>query len=164
MIKKEKNLQSRELQVNARKGLEPNLQSDYNTVKVGNKIVGKVIGNEFVKKVHSSRHFLKKPEAIAFDVQTIHQALSLGATRLKILDLDTGVIYTVTISLIFSNGFYFNRGYGEQIGLSLDYWQKVKKDSAQNLPTPPKRNAFHKRSGLPQSSSSDAVNQPQLWM
>jgi hypothetical protein len=92
-------------------------------IRVGKKIVGKVVENEFVKKVHSVKHFLHKPPAIAFDVGSLEQAQKLGATQVKIIDLDSGIVYKVTIELILEKGFRFNRGYGNQIGLTLNYWQ-----------------------------------------
>ncbi len=91
-------------------------------IRVGDKIVGKVSGNEFVKKVHSTKHFLHKPPAIAFDVDSLEKAKKLGATRVTIIDLDTGFIYRVTIELIYEKGFRFNRGHGNQIGLTLNHW------------------------------------------
>jgi len=91
-------------------------------VRVGNKVVGKIVDGEFVKKVHSTKHFLHTPPAIAFDIDSLNQARNLGATRVKIIDLDTGVIYRVTIEVILKKGFLFNRGHGDQIGLPLKIW------------------------------------------
>ena len=122
MNNKRKNLQSRELQVDARKGFRPILQHHYSIVKAGNKIVGKVVDDEFVKKVHSLKHFLHTPPAIAFDVDSLNQTRNLDATRVKIFDLDTGIVYRVTIGVILKKGFLFNRGYGDQIGLALKVW------------------------------------------
>jgi hypothetical protein len=119
-----KGLQSGTPQANARIGSHAISHSDYSTkIRVGDKVVGKVIGDEFVKSVRSKRHFLEKPPAIAFDVESLDQARALGATRVKIIDLDTGTVYRVTIELIYSKGFHFNRGHGDQIGLTLNYWQ-----------------------------------------
>ena len=122
-MENEKDLRSREPQVVAKPGATPSLPFNYTSkIKVGARVVGEVVGDEFVKKVHSKRHFLRKPPAIAFDIESIETAKSLGATSVKIVDLDTGIIYQVTISLLLQQGFLFNRGFGNQIGLPLKYW------------------------------------------
>ena len=119
----QKNLQSREPQAHVKNGQCPISQPDYNTeIRVGEKIVGNVIGDEFIKKVHSTKHFLQKPRGIAFDEDSLEQAQKHGATRVKVIDLDTGIVYQVTIELIYKKGFHFNRGWGNQIGLTLDLW------------------------------------------
>jgi len=122
MDKNWKSLQSREPQAYSRKIGNTFSDSHYNIVRVGSKVVGKVVGDEFVKKLHSAKHFLHTPPAIAFDVESLDQARNLGATRVKIIDLDSGVIYRVTIEVILKRGFMFNRGFGDQIGLALKYW------------------------------------------
>ena len=118
-----KNLQSREPQAQVKNGLYPISQPHYSTkIMVGDKVVGKVLGDEFIKEVHSTKHFLQKPRAIAFDEDSLVQAQKHGATKVKVIDLDTGIVYRVTIELIYQKGFYFNRGWGNQIGLTLDLW------------------------------------------
>lgn len=120
----QKNLRSREPQVNARPGAKPSLHSHSTPkIKVGNKIVGVVVGDIFVKRLHSKTHFLRKPKAIAFDIDTLIQAQELGASLVRIIDLDTDLVYIVSIELIYEKGFYFNRGFGDQLGLTLNYWQ-----------------------------------------
>jgi len=120
----QKNLRSREPQVNARPGAKPSLQSHSTPkIKVGNKVVGEVVGGTFVKRLHSKTHFLRKPRAIAFDLDTLTQAQELGASLVRIVDLDTDLIYIVSIELIYEKGFYFNRGFGDQLGLTLNHWQ-----------------------------------------
>ena len=68
------------------------------------------------------KHFLNTQPAIAFDVDSLNQTRNLDATRVKIFDLDTGIVYRVTIGVILKKGFLFNRGYGDQIGLALKVW------------------------------------------
>ena len=118
----QKSPRSREPQASSRKSQKTFSKPNYSIVRVGNKVVGKVVGGEFVKKVHSTKHFLRTPPAIAFDIDSLNQARNLGATRVKIIDLDTGVIYRVTIEVILKKGFLFNRGHGDQIGLPLNIW------------------------------------------
>ena len=117
-----KNLR-REPQVNAMPGAIPSVDSNSTAkIQIGKKIVGVIKDGNFIKRVHSSKHFLRKPPAIAFDIDTLTQAQDLGAIKVKIIDLDTNTIYIASIELIFEKGFVFNRGYGIQIGLTLNYW------------------------------------------
>ena len=119
----QKSLRSREPQAHAMPGAKPSVDPNFTgKIKIGEKIVGVIKGENFIKRVHSAKHFLRKPPAIAFDVDTLTQAQDLGATRVKIIDLDTNSIYIASIELIFEKGFVFNRGYGIQIGLTLNYW------------------------------------------
>lgn len=122
-------------QASSRKSRKTFSNSHYNIVRVGNKVVGKVVGDEFVKKLHSVKHFLHTPPAIAFNLESLDQVRNLGATRVKIIDLDTGIIYRVTIEVILKRGFLFNRGFGDQIGLALKYWNfnKMGKPSQMSL-------------------------------
>ncbi len=96
--------------------------SKYNSIFVSGRFVGKVDGDTFHKSVTGSRHFLRKPPAIAFDVSTLRDAQNVGALSVKVLDRETGRKYHAPISLVMAKGFYFNRGFGEQIGLSLRYF------------------------------------------
>ena len=97
--------------------------NNFTRIMVGKAIVGFVENGIFYKKLHSSRHFLKKPKAIAFDVDSLDQARKLGAKQVKIFDLDSGIVYSISIDIIYQKGFTFNRGYGNQIGLTLNHWQ-----------------------------------------
>ncbi len=135
MNKNRKSLQYGPPQANSRKSRITSSNSKYNTIKVGNKVIGRIEGEEFVKPLRSSIHFLRKPPAIAFDVQSLHQAKAMGANSVKIRDLDTELVYRAPIELIFSKGFQFNRGYGEQIALTLEHWRCQKKKSGNGSPS-----------------------------
>jgi hypothetical protein len=91
---------------------------------VGNHIVGEVRGGEFIKKVKGTKHFLRKPPAIAFDISSLEEARACGATKVRVIDTESGKIYQAPISTIFAKGFSFNRGRGEQIGLRFVHWQQ----------------------------------------
>jgi hypothetical protein len=119
-----KSPRSREPQAYSRKSGQTLSNSHYSRkIRVGKKVVGKVEGDVFVKSVNSKKHFLRTPPAISFDVDSLQQAIELGASCVKIIDLDTGNVYRVTIEIIYEKGFYFNRGWGNQIGLTLNHWQ-----------------------------------------
>ena len=108
----------------------PSSQSNHSTkpekinIYIAGKIVGYVATDTFYKKLAGSRHFLRKPPAIAFDVASLEQAKAAGAEVVKVTDKETGITYTATILHIFAKGKKFNRGYGEQIYLTMNGWSR----------------------------------------
>lgn len=66
---------------------------------------------------------LRKPPSIAFDVASLEDARASGAKTVHIIDEESGKVYRASIPTILSNGFRFNRGRGDQIGLRFVYWQ-----------------------------------------
>lgn len=94
-------------------------------IKVNNHVVGSVVGKLFIKRVNGSVHFLRVPPAIAFDKQSLKDAISAGATDTMVIDKETGIAYCSTIEHIYTEGFLLDRGYGEQIALSMDGWTKL---------------------------------------
>tara|TARA_R100000084_G_C4547806_1_gene98660 strand:+ start:195 stop:533 length:339 start_codon:yes stop_codon:yes gene_type:complete len=93
-------------------------------VKVNKKVVGNVDGDTLHKTVDSSKHFLRTPPAIAFDELALSKAKEMGATKIKVKDKRTGLEYHTSIVNLENRGFTFNRGFGDQIGLSLSEWSK----------------------------------------
>lgn len=93
-------------------------------VRINKKVVGVVEGETFSKSVDSSKHFLRTPPAIAFDELALSKAEEYGASKVKVKDTLTGITYYSNIEAIRSRGFTFNRGFGNQIGLSLTDWSK----------------------------------------
>jgi len=94
-----------------------------NNISIGTQVVGKVLNGVFSKRVRGSRHFLRKPPAIALDIDTLEQALRLGATKVEVYDMESGIFYRAKIDLIYEKGFRFNRGFGDQIALCLNRWE-----------------------------------------
>lgn len=87
------------------------------------KILGIVFDNRLLRKVVSAkRHFLKRPKAIALDRETLDRAEEMGATEIEVVDQDSGKSYYCTIKYFRLHGFKLNRGYGEQIGLTMNNW------------------------------------------
>ena len=93
-------------------------------VKVNKKVVGNVDGDTLNKTLDSSKHFLRTPPAIAFDELALSKAKEMGATKIKVKDKRTGLEYHTSIVNLENRGFTFNRGFGDQIGLSLSEWSK----------------------------------------
>jgi hypothetical protein len=93
-------------------------------IYIAGKIVGYVANDTFYKRFAGSKHMLRKPPAIAFDVSSLEQAKAAGAEVVKVTDKETGITYTATILHIFAKGKKFNRGYGEQIYLAMNGWTR----------------------------------------
>lgn len=96
--------------------------SKRNYIYSGGKVVGRVENDTLHKTIRGSKHFLRKPPAIALDLAALDQAEQAGASRVEVVDVETGTRYRATIDHIREAGFQFDRGYGEQIGLELDGW------------------------------------------
>ncbi len=84
--------------------------------------VGHVKGDCFYKSIFGSRHMLRSPRAIAFDISSLKAAKQAGALRVQVTDKENKTIYRADIQRIFDNGFKINRGFGEQIALGLSNW------------------------------------------
>ena len=91
-------------------------------VRVGRHVVGHVLGDTFHKTLQPG-HFLRKPPAICFDVSSLADAAALGARKEHVTDAQTKHVYQAAFSAIRANGFPVRRGFGEQVGLELRYWQ-----------------------------------------
>jgi hypothetical protein len=90
-------------------------------------VIGKVEGEAFVKYVNGSRHFLRIPPAICFDVTSLKDAERAGAVYVEVIDRETSKSYRVMIRFIWEYGFKVNGGFGDQIALRFDKWQDVNK-------------------------------------
>lgn len=95
-------------------------QNHSTPIFVGRKVVGRVEGDVFSKSIRGSRHMLRHPRALAFDVSTLNDAETLGALWVKVLDLDSKTVYRASIRRIREKGKKFSRGCGEQIFLTLE--------------------------------------------
>jgi len=100
-------------------------QSHYTPIRVGGKIVGEVIDDEFCKTLCGSIHFFYKLDCWAFDIDSLKQAEKAGASTVKITDKETGIVYRAAISTIWNRGFQLpDYGYGKQIALKKRFWSK----------------------------------------
>jgi hypothetical protein len=94
-------------------------------IKVNNKVIGVVIGDKFTKKIKGSKHLLRIPPAISFDLKSLKDAYDAGAKSVAVLDTETGDSYFASMLDIYAQGRVIDRGYGRQIYLDLDKWEKV---------------------------------------
>jgi hypothetical protein len=97
------------------------------------KVVGCVENAVFKKTIIGSKHILRRPLALAFDVCSLEDASRAGAARCEVFDKQSGVHYCADIERIFSKGFRFNRGFGDQIALPLEAWMRYTTGAAQQL-------------------------------
>ena len=107
------------------------------------KPIGIVHGDTFTKSIDGSKHMLRQPKAIAFDVSTLDDAESIGATNAAITDRDTGLTYYASIADIRRYGFSVVRGFGRQIALPLSAYS-VDGDPPAVRPGQPVTNAERK--------------------
>ena len=101
-------------------------------IKINNRVIGKVENGVFIKNVIGSRHFLKKPPAIAFDISTLTKASQHGAITVKVKDTTTDIVYTSSMNKITEKGFEFDRGYGKQIALIMKEWKTNERTNSNN--------------------------------
>lgn len=102
-------------------------------IRVKHRIVGHVCGDTFYKKVKASRHFLRVPPAIAFDVQSLQDAQNAGAVFVEVTDKETDKRYRQSIDTILHRGFRVSRRYGEQVALPLGEWMTDQEPAAAQL-------------------------------
>jgi len=89
--------------------------------------MGRRIGHVQECVFHKSikpNHYLKKPPAIAFDVESLKDAEQAGAIWVHVKDKVTGVVYKASIAQIWRAGFEFDRGFGLQRALVLSAWTR----------------------------------------
>jgi hypothetical protein len=89
------------------------------------KVVGHVKGNEFIKKVHKSRHQLHKPRAWSCDIDVLQKVHATGAREIVLLEQEERVEWRAPLNLFWRKGFPINRGHGLQRGLSTRHWKQI---------------------------------------
>ncbi len=86
------------------------------------KIVGYVVDGVF-ERLFRSEHMLQKPQALAFDLVSLGQIQALNVKTLRLTNTETGKVYSVFLSVFLERSFEFDRGFGKQRALRLEYWQ-----------------------------------------
>ncbi|HEY3311216.1 MAG TPA: hypothetical protein VGK00_06200 [Anaerolineales bacterium] len=92
-----------------------------NSVEIfaGRRFVGRVTGDVFSKTIEGSKHIMKDPPALFWDVQALKDAEAVGAEVVEVKDRESGNVYTARIATIWQKPIYKNYGYGDQVGLRL---------------------------------------------
>lgn len=120
-------------------GGQPGSQIHYSTNKsgkgtpiyAGSKPVGTVADGVFKKRICGSKHLLRQPPAIAFDLQSLKDAEAAGAMWVEVTDAESGRVYRAAMAAIWAEGKPFNRGHGPQWYLALGYWNRPAVSPAQ---------------------------------
>lgn len=89
----------------------------------GGRSAGRVIAGTLRKSISASRHLLKKPPAIAFDVSVLEDAARLGAVRVEVRDTESGTVYRAELADFWQYALRLNRGFGKQLALPLNRWR-----------------------------------------
>ena len=106
------------------KSVGANVLNHSTPIYVGSKVVGQVCTEIFYKSIIGSKHLLRKPPAIAFDISSLNDSERAGAMWIEVKDNESGNIFKATIQQVREQGFKLNRGFGDQIALPLEYWQR----------------------------------------
>ncbi len=88
----------------------------------GKKIMGTIVGDEFIKYVLGSKHQLRIPSAWAMDKWVFNTIKYEGVRVVRIIDKESGKEYTAELKMFDRHGFKVDRGHGEQIALQLRWW------------------------------------------
>ncbi len=118
-------------------------------VTVGNRVIGEVIGDTFVKVIQGSRHLLKNPPAVALSVESLEQAAALGATVIEITDSESGRVYRSTVENFQQYSFKVQRGgFEPQLGMRLERFDMVAPSRSTSRQPEPKRTAQRQETWL----------------
>ena len=97
---------------------------------LGQKVVGYVKGQAFVKEVSLSAHFLRDRHGWAFDVKSLEQAQASGAKKVVLVDKENDVTYTAPIEMLLKPPCEFV----EQQGDDLEQCLEQSPGSVESLP------------------------------
>ena len=92
-------------------------------LKVGDKVVGYLEANKFIKPVISSKHQLRQPPAWAIDAEAFDREVKPNASEIIVIDKETGIEYHASVETFDRLKGELNRGFGRQYYLTLEHWQ-----------------------------------------
>ncbi|MFC1955551.1 hypothetical protein ACFLWZ_03320 [Chloroflexota bacterium] len=92
-------------------------------VRVGNKIVGHIEGDTFIKSVCGSKHKLRCPPAWAVDAEVFDNEMRPNASEFVIIDKETGIKYHTRVDTFDRLKGELDRGFGRQYFLTLNQWE-----------------------------------------
>jgi len=91
-------------------------------VKVGNKVVGTLENNRFIKQVVGSKHRLRFPPAWAIDATAFDTEVKPNATEIVVMDRETDIDYHCSVEAFDRLKGELDRGFGRQYFLPINYW------------------------------------------
>ena len=92
-------------------------------VKCGDKVVGSLEDNRFIKLVIGSKHKLRCPRAWAIDAEAFDIEVKPNATEIAVIDKETGLEYHCSVEIFDRLKGELDRGFGRQYFLTLNHWQ-----------------------------------------
>lgn len=92
-------------------------------IKVDGRVIGWLANGIFYKSVTGSQHMLRSPRAWAIDANSFDRDIKPNATKIVVNDKETGIEYHTSVETFARNSFRFNRGFGTQYALPLQYFQ-----------------------------------------
>ena len=101
-----------------------NCSTKRKTIKVGNKTIGNLEDNKFIKTVVGSKHQLKSPPAWAIDAQAFDNEVRSNVTEIVIKDKESGLEYHSSVEHFDKHKGTLDRGFGKQYFLTLNYWEE----------------------------------------
>lgn len=104
------------------------------------KVTGEFIGETLFKRAQSSKHMLRNPKGWAIDCYTLDVAKSRSTRFIQVTDTDTFFVYRARISDFALKGIPIDRGFGPQIVLPIEYWERLSiETSTSQMPGYPAR-------------------------
>lgn len=97
------------------------------------KIAGSIVDDSFIKTVYASKHFLRRPPAIAFDKSVVEEIQKQNVAKLVIKDRESNHTYTLTLEEFLFKAFPLNRGFGAQLACLLKEWTVVQEQEPHQL-------------------------------
>ncbi|MFC2017882.1 hypothetical protein ACFLTQ_01075 [Chloroflexota bacterium] len=89
----------------------------------GDKVIGHLEGNKFIKTVSGSKHMLRQPRAWAVDAEVFDNEVIPNATEIIIKDREGCQEYHASIETFDRLKGQLDRGFGRQYYLTLNHWQ-----------------------------------------
>lgn len=97
-----------------------------NALRHNGRIVGKMDGRTFVRRVDPARHMLRRPAAWAHDDALLDRLTRAGCTGIRIEAADGSGVWWAPLDVIRSKGFAVGRaGWPAQTALKLEDWVRV---------------------------------------
>ncbi len=86
------------------------------------RVIGVIEGNTFTKTVHGSKHQVRSPPAWAIDAEVFDREIKPNCRQILIIDRETNNRYRTSVDTFDYKKKAFDRGYGRQYYLTLNYW------------------------------------------
>lgn len=102
----------------------PTCQSLSVNTPAGRRWVGQIDGQVLKKRVAGSRHLMRTLDAWGFQVEAVEEAQRKGIKVVKVEDTESGVVYKVSLNLLYQKGIRRDFGHGMQVFLPRRLWDR----------------------------------------